>query len=98
MSYSFTVRAASLAAALAAAAAEFDKIIETQPAHAKDKDAALVNAANVANCVGERAEHDVVIAMHGSVSWNTANPDALTACSASASVWCESRLPIEGAA
>lgn len=76
MSYSFSLRAASIVALCAAAAAKFDQeVIATQPVHKADRDAALVNLKTHAELVGEPAEgQDLTASMHGSV-WAELDPD-----------------------
>jgi hypothetical protein len=91
MSYSLTVRGRNVACALAAAAAAFDKVVEHQPVHNLDRDAALANASNVANVLNAQAEDEqVIVSMHGSVSVNAGDgtkPSRLHNCNASASVF-----------
>lgn len=70
MSYSFNVRAGTLAAALTLAALKFDEIVSTQPVHAKDKDLALANADALGKVLGPQPENvDITISMNGSLSW-----------------------------
>jgi hypothetical protein len=90
MSYSFTVKGGTIAKALANAAAAFDKMAETQSIHKRDRDAALANAANIANCLGAVPDGKVVIvAMNGSLGWTGSydeqKPDDVTITSASSS-------------
>lgn len=62
MSYWFTVRAASKAALIEAARAELAKVIESQPIHAHDADAAFTAIYNVIGLVDEPAEGHVLAA------------------------------------
>jgi hypothetical protein len=67
MSYSFTVQAATKADALTAAEQEFDKVVEGQPMHAKDRKAAMTAAQNVVDLLpGDRA---VTVSVSGYLSW-----------------------------
>lgn len=71
MSYSFTVRAATVTAALAACVAELDKVVEQQPIHEADRAGAeeaikgMLGA--LATTPGENEE--VLVAVNGYVSW-----------------------------
>lgn len=69
MSYSFSLRAASVALLCAAAASKFDdEVIATQPVHKADRDAALANLKTHADLVGEPPEgQELSASMHGSV-------------------------------
>ena len=70
MSYSFTVRAATKAEAKEKIAAEFDKVVEGQPAHATDRAAAEAAAGAFVDLLGEPADGQVVQAVvHGSLGW-----------------------------
>lgn len=71
MSYGFTVKAATKAAALEEVAKSFDVIIAQQPAHEKDKAAVLVNAETVIGLIVEDAEKDVQVSCNGYLSWMT---------------------------
>lgn len=68
MSYSFNVRAATVTAALEQIAAELDKVVASQPIHAKDRDQAFNAVKAFARLLPENTDgHDVVVSMHGSV-------------------------------
>jgi hypothetical protein len=82
MSYSFGVRAANKAEALAAVAAKFDEIIAQQPPHAADRAAVLANAGAVLDLLAPDDTKDVVVSLNGYVSW--ANPDDVTQLTAAA--------------
>ena len=71
MSYSFSVKAASKAEAKAAVAREFDRVVETQPIHARDREAALANANAVIDLLADQAPDGHVIAVNcnGYVGW-----------------------------
>lgn len=71
MSYSYTVRAATAALALAAVSAKFDEIVAQQPTHAKDKDAVLANAKNAVEILEVDESRDVLVSGSGFVSWST---------------------------
>lgn len=68
MSYSFQVRAATLAAALAAAAEKFDVVVKQFPIHAKDKEQAMANAKAVGELLKVDDTRDVVVSMNGYIS------------------------------
>lgn len=79
MSYSFSVRGITLAAALAAAAVRFDDEITRQPIHSRDKDTALGAADAAGKLLGPQPDGQVVILqMSGSVSWSGGTGDANT--------------------
>ncbi|MCK1684228.1 hypothetical protein IVA87_33790 [Bradyrhizobium sp. 147] len=89
MSYSFSVKAPNKAAAKAAVAAEFDKVVASQPIHARDRAAALANAgAAIDALVDDEALH-VSVNLSGSVGWRDvlteAGDNPLTSVSISAS-------------
>lgn len=68
MSYSFTVKAENAALALAEIERELDLVVERQPIHAADKDAALACAKAVLDTVVQLDNHSLSITMSGSVS------------------------------
>ena len=70
MSFSFTVRAATTALALAAVAVELDKVVAAQPAHAHDAEAVKETAARYAALLPEDETRDVVLACHGYVEYH----------------------------
>lgn len=74
MSFSFTVRGATAALALAAVAAEMAKVVEVQPVHKHDAEAVQKTAELYAGLLPEDAERDVVLACHGYVEYH--NTDA----------------------
>jgi hypothetical protein len=77
MSYSFSAKGDDKAAALAAAAAQFDKMLEQQPVHTRDREAAMANLRAHLDLVEEPNEGEqVTISMHGSVSWSLIGPDS----------------------
>lgn len=89
MSYSFNVRGATLALALAAAAVEMDKVVAAQPAHAKDAAPALAAAEAFGNLIVADENKDVAVQINGWVTWKggAAEPsEALTGVTASVSV------------
>jgi hypothetical protein len=70
MSYSLKVRGATAALALLALAAAFDEqVLKHQPIHAKDKEPALANAKAATDLLEVDEDKDVVIDVHGSLSW-----------------------------
>lgn len=74
MSYSFAVKGKTKEALMEAIKAQLEKVIETQPAHKHDQEAAVMNASRLSTLlVGEPPEGQVVWAsMHGSNSTNGA--------------------------
>lgn len=69
MSYSFSVKAAGKALAKAAVARELDKVVETQPVHAVDRQNAGAAADAFIDTLVDDPTMDIVVNMHGSVSW-----------------------------
>jgi len=74
MSYSFQVRGASIAAALALAATAFEEVVASQPNHAADKAPALATAEALAGILHPDESKDVVINMNGYLSWKYPQP------------------------
>jgi len=72
MSYSFNVRAASKAAALAAVSVELDKVVTQQPVHAADRAAAEAAAVAQVNLLVDDDTRDVSVSVSGSLggTWN----------------------------
>lgn len=93
MSYSFNVQAATKQDAKAAVALAFDRVIETQPIHARDKSAALANAGAVIDLLADDAPngHVIAVSCNGFVGWRDmlrddgANPLSAVSVSAVAS-------------
>lgn len=70
MSYSFNVRGATVALAVAAIGPKFDEVVSSQPVHAKDRDAAVTGATALAALVSEPAEgQEVSINVSGWLQW-----------------------------
>lgn len=89
MSYSFTVRAATHAEAKAQIDVELEKVVQQQPVHAVDRAHAKAVAATFIDLLPDAtADQEVIVAMHGSVSWSgaTAAP-TLTGASIGASAY-----------
>jgi len=70
MSYSFTTKAANKAAAKDAVASEFDKVVSSQPIHARDRAAVLANANAVIDQLADDDTKDVTVSCNGYLSWN----------------------------
>ena len=70
MSYSFSVRGATVALALAAASDAFAKVVESQPVHAADMEPSLGAASVFAELLKPDESKDVVISMNGYLSWH----------------------------
>lgn len=75
MSYSFGVKGKTKAEAIAAVAAELDKVVAAQPIHAADRDQALATATAFVNTLPENGEKDVSVSVSGSVGWEGTYPD-----------------------
>lgn len=76
MSYSFNVRGATVALALAAASTAFAKVVQDQPAHAADMEPALGTASVFADLLTPDESKDVAISMNGYLNWkSTQTPD-----------------------
>lgn len=88
MSYSFGIKAANKAEALAEIEKKFDEVTASQPCHTKDKAAALANASTVLDLLKFQEGFSVNVNMSGSVSWLQSNPDELHG----ASVQCYAHL------
>lgn len=67
MSFSFNVRAATIAAAAALATAEMDKVVEQQPGHAADRDAVLATIDTYAKMLTDDESRDIAISASGSL-------------------------------
>lgn len=92
MSYSFSLRAASVAALLAAAVEKMGETVKQQPVHAVDCDAALKNLEAHAKLVGEPADgEELAASMHGSVGgeidWNTGEVRRLSTAGSGCTVY-----------
>lgn len=88
MSYSFNVRAANKADAIAAVEVEFDKVVAGQPVHARDRAAVLANVNAVIDLLADDDTKDISVTCGGYVSWQSAEPPEqvpLTSASISAS-------------
>lgn len=68
MSYSFSIRAATKAAAILAVAAAFDQANAQQPCHKLDREQALGAATSFINLLPEDDTRDVAVSMNGYVS------------------------------
>lgn len=69
MSFSFTLRARTVAAALALAAVEMDRVVQTQPAHAADRNTVLDAVERQVGLFGTvAADKHVVLNVNGSLS------------------------------
>lgn len=87
MSYSFSAQGSDKASARKAAEEAFDKMVETQPIHAKDKDAAMANLDTVMALVIEDADCDVAVHCNGYLSVDAdGKPTDVTGASVASSV------------
>lgn len=69
MSYSFSVKAPSKAAAKEAVAAKFDEMVAQQPIHARDRAAVVANANAVIDLLADNDSKDILVSCNGYVSW-----------------------------
>lgn len=76
MSYSFDFTAKNAEDAKARVVTEMENVVRTQPAHAKDKDAAVTTAHAFIDMLGEDDTHYIRVNVHGAVGyqWTEANP------------------------
>lgn len=70
MSYSFTITAENKAAAKAAFAHEFAKVVAAQPSHAKEMHAAIATAHACIDALEDDPSHNIYLSANGSVGWN----------------------------
>ena len=89
MSYSFSVRGLTKDEARAAVAAEFDKVVASQPDHAADRDAAQAAAGAFIAALRDVADGEYVgVSVSGSLSWQgTDEPHAYTGASVNVSAY-----------
>lgn len=97
MSYSFSVRGATAAIVLAAAAAAFDeRVIAPMPVHKLDRDAALANAEKHLSLIAEPAvDEEIVLAVHGSlggdIDWTTGEARRVSNAGSGCTAWLEKK-------
>lgn len=86
VSYSFTIIANSKAEVPALLDAEFDKVVEAQPIHEKDREAAKACGLSMLNLVRDCGEGEVLhVSGHGSLVWQT-HDETITTANVGASV------------
>lgn len=73
MSFAFQVRKATKDEAKQAVAAEMQKVVDSQPIHAKDAEAVLAVANLYIDLVADDDTRDVHVAVHGSISNSTSD-------------------------
>ncbi len=71
MSYSFTFQAADKAQAKEKAAAEFDKVVSSQPLHARDRDPVLAAVSAFVDLIADDESKDIYVSVSGSVGWQS---------------------------
>lgn len=87
MSFSFNVRGATLALALAAVSVELDKVVAQQPTHAADREQIGKVVESHAALLTPQDDQDVVIYVSGSLGWRgVADDGPLTITSVNVSV------------
>jgi len=83
MSYSFSMSAPTKEDAIRQIEEKFAGVVESQPSHAADKEAAVTAAQALVGIVSDPPESsEILVAMHGSLSWNFV-PEMITAASVS---------------
>jgi hypothetical protein len=76
MSYSFSVTAKTKADATRQIREQFDAVVEAQPSHAADKEAAVVAAQTLVRLLAEPHEGDEIhVSMNGSLGWKSEAPE-----------------------
>lgn len=83
MSYSFQVRAATSTSVAELVAAQFDAVVDNQPVHAADREAAESAVSAMLATVGGREGRDFSVTVSGSV---VSDEDGLTTAGVSVSV------------
>jgi len=79
VSYSFSVIASTKEGAKQKLAEQFDLVIQNQPCHAADKDAAVAAGSAFIDLLTDVPEgHEIHVGMHGSLGWNQNAPDKFT--------------------
>jgi glycosyltransferase A (GT-A) superfamily protein (DUF2064 family) len=87
MSYSFGIRAATKALAIAAVAAKLDEVVQSQPVHKADRAQAQAAAEGFVNVLKDDDTKDITVSVNGSVSWqNVGDDERMQISSASVSV------------
>jgi len=87
MSYSFSVRAASKAAAVEKVAEELAKVVQSQPVHAADRQQAEAAAGSMLAVFPEPTdEQDITVSVSGWLSWTGSYPDSHVISQASVTV------------
>ncbi len=79
MSYSFQVRGETKDEIVNAASAEFDRIVQSQDMHAKDRDPALAVLGAYLDILKPIENHIYSASVHGSLGWLTAAQEICTA-------------------
>ena len=69
MSYGFTVTGATKTEVVEKIAAEFEKVVELQPIHARDRASAIAAAYAFMDLLTPDPEKDISCSVHGSLSW-----------------------------
>jgi hypothetical protein len=86
MSYSFQVTAGTKMDATQKIREQFDALVVTQPAHAADKEAAVVAAQTLVKLLAEPREGDeIYVSMYGSLGWQHDVPEEFLSASVSIS-------------
>lgn len=86
MSFSFSVRAATKADALAAVSAELDKVVAQQPVHAMDRDQAESTAIVHIHMLGDDDTKDVSVTLSGSIGGTWGDGELVSVSNTSISV------------
>lgn len=83
MSFSFSKRAGTKAAAKVAVAAGMDEVLTQQPAHSRDRAAVEATAAAYIDLLDDDESKDIVVTVNGSIGGEWANGAYVTSTSAS---------------
>lgn len=87
MSYYYSAEGKTVEEALAASAAEFDKVVVNQPVHAVEREAVQAAERALASLIKVADGQIVRLQRHGSVSWiSDSSPDGRSVTQVSASI------------
>jgi hypothetical protein len=70
MSYSFNVKAATKAEAIAVVGEELDKVVQAQPIHERDRSAAAAAAEGIINALHDDPTRSLSVGVSGWISWS----------------------------
>jgi hypothetical protein len=94
MSYSFSVVGTSKADVKQKIADSFINVVTSQPSHAADRDAAQAAGGAMVDVLGDPAEgQEILVSMHGSLSWQHDVPETFTGASVGVSATLRAKTP-----